>query len=135
MTIAAAAAAEFACPRCDAPLEASGDAALACRACRVAYPIVAGVPWLFAEPQAALAEWRSRWQLAMQRAAHDAERLRAALAGDTLRPATRARLAHIERATGSHRERLAALLAPLTAAASHAPIETYLALRTRLPPD
>jgi ubiquinone/menaquinone biosynthesis C-methylase UbiE len=71
----------------------------------------------------------------MQRAAQDAERLRAALADRTLRPATRARLTHLERATASHREKLAAVLAPLTAAPSDTRIETHLALRTRLPPD
>jgi uncharacterized protein YbaR (Trm112 family) len=128
-------AADLACPRCETPLAANGDASLECRACRVGFPRIGGVPWLFAEPQAALGEWRGRWHFALERAAHDASRLDAALRDDSLRSATRARLERLAAATRAHRAKLAELLEPLVAAASEGRIETYLALRTRLPPD
>ncbi len=54
----------IACPRCDkTPLEAS-DNALHCKACKVDFPVLEDMPWMFAEPQASvvsrgagLAEW------------------------------------------------------------------------------
>jgi SAM-dependent methyltransferase/uncharacterized protein YbaR (Trm112 family) len=128
-------AADLACPRCETPLAANGDASLECRACRVGFPRIGGVPWLFAEPQAALGEWRGRWHFALERAAHDAGRLDTALRDDSLRSATRARLERLAAATRGHRAKLAELLEPLAAATREGRIETHLALRTRLPPD
>ena len=57
----------LACPRCDkAPLEPSDDA-LHCKACKVDFPILEGMPWMFAEPLSALGEWRGRLQLSLQK--------------------------------------------------------------------
>ena len=56
----------LACPRCDkTPLQRLDDT-LRCEACRVDFPFVSGIPWLFADPEAALGEWRGRLQLALQ---------------------------------------------------------------------
>ena len=52
----------LACPRCDQALATSG-AGLRCGGCRVDFPIIASIPWLFAEPNAALGEWRGRLRL------------------------------------------------------------------------
>lgn len=125
---------QLACPRCDRPLERANDA-LRCAGCGVDFPSVAGIPWLFAEPGAALEEWRGRMHFSLQRVDRDAEHLRAALARDGLRPATRARLSHLAAATEDHGKRLRALLAPLKLGGHTADYATQLALRTRLPPD
>jgi uncharacterized protein YbaR (Trm112 family)/SAM-dependent methyltransferase len=124
----------LACPRCDRALEGASDV-LRCPGCRVEFPSVAGVPWLFAEPAAALDEWRSRLRLSLQRSDRELEQLRASLARENLRPATRARLAHLAAATEDHGKRLRALLAPLELERHTAAYATQLALRTRLPPD
>ena len=92
-------------------------------------------PWLFAEPNAALGEWRGRLHFSLQRLERERQQLAAALASTTLRPATRARLESLERATRDHGARLRALLAPLEIEQHAASYETYLALRTRLPAD
>ena len=55
----------LACPRCDAPLTAGG-AEWRCAGCNVDFPLVAGIPWLFAEPNAALGEWRGRLHFSLQ---------------------------------------------------------------------
>lgn len=124
----------LACPRCDAPLAPAGDA-WRCAGCAVDFPRVAGVPWLFAEPNAALAEWRGRLHFSLQKLERERQQLAASLASKALRPATRARIERLERATGDHGARLRALLGPLEIEQHTAGYETYLALRTRLPAD
>ena len=52
----------LACPRCDQPLNGWH-----CGACRVDFPVHEGIPWLFAEPGAAITEWHNRWQHALAR--------------------------------------------------------------------
>ena len=124
----------LACPRCDGPLS-SAAATWRCAGCEVDFPLVAGIAWLFAEPNAALGEWRGRLHFSLQRLERERQQLAAALASAAPRPATRARLESLERATGDHGTRLRALLAPLEIEQHAASYETYLALRTRLPAD
>ena len=81
----------LACPRCDAPL-VEGGSAWRCAGCEVDFPLVAGIPWLFAEPNAALGEWRGRLHFALQRLERERQQLEAALADPALRPETRTRL-------------------------------------------
>ena len=124
----------LACPRCDGPLAAAG-AGWRCAGCDVEFPEIAGIAWLFAEPNAALGEWRGRLHFSLQRLERERLEVAAALADATLRPATRARLEDLERATRDHGTRLRTLLAPLELEQHAADYETYLALRTRLPAD
>ena len=61
----------LACPRCDkSPLETTDDA-LHCNACKIDFPMIENMPWMFAEPQAALGEWRGRLQFALQKFSHE----------------------------------------------------------------
>ena len=124
-----------ACPRCDkSPLTVvSGN--YRCNACKVDFPTVAGIPWLFAEPEASLGEWRNRLHFALQQLATDSQRLDAELEDEHLLASTRQRLEHLRRAVDEHRNNLRDLLAPLDVQASGASYESYLALRTRLPTD
>jgi uncharacterized protein YbaR (Trm112 family) len=124
----------FACPRCDRPLEHT-DAAWRCAGCRVDFPLVDGMPWLFAEPSATLGEWRGRLHFSLQRLEREREQLQTTLARNDLRPATRNRVEILERATADHTARLRTLLAPLEIDQHSASYEAYLALRTRLPAD
>jgi hypothetical protein len=124
----------LACPRCDAPLAAAADA-WRCGGCAVDFPRIAGIPWLFAEPNASLGEWRGRMHFSLQKLERERQQLAASLASATLRPATRARVESLERATRDHAVRLRAVLAPLKIDQQSASYDTYLALRTRLPAD
>jgi hypothetical protein len=124
----------LACPRCDAPLAAAGNT-WRCAGCEVDFPQIAGIAWLFAEPNAALGEWRGRLHFSLQRLDRERQQLEASLTTPALRPATRARLESLERAMRDQLARLTALLAPLEIEQHTASYETYLALRTRLPPD
>lgn len=124
----------LACPRCDQPLSAQTDGHR-CAGCGVDFPRIAGLPWLFAEPVAALAEWRNRWRLAIQRNDRARNEITQALADRGLRPATRERLTALAAATEEHGKRLGELLAPLGLEHAEGAYETYLALRTRLPPE
>ena len=69
----------LACPRCDAPL-ADGGTAWRCAGCEVDFPHVAGIPWLFAEPNAALDEWRGRLHFSLQKLERERQQIAAALA-------------------------------------------------------
>ena len=124
----------LACPRCDQRLSAHGDAQR-CAGCRIDFPLVASIPWLFAEPEAALGEWRGRLHYSLQRAAREGDDLRKTLGRGDLRALTRARLELSARAIEDHGRRLGALLAPLAIGSHAASVETHLALRTRLPID
>ncbi len=125
----------LACPRCDRALDRH-DATFHCAGCEVDFPFVAGIPWLFSEPNFTLAEWRQRFDFLKRRLEDDVVKLTTALEHDAdLLPRTRERLEHVRRAVEDHHSRLDALLAPLAVEPPRAKISTYLALRTRLPPD
>lgn len=124
----------LACPRCDGPLTPS-ETGYGCAGCRVDFPRLGSLPWLFAEPKAALAEWRGRWRFALLDNDRKLAELTRALEDPGLRSATRARLTALATGVADHGKRLRALLVPLGLEASEPHYETYLALRTRLPAD
>ena len=88
----------LACPRCDRTPLAPTDGGFACNGCKTRFESLDGVPWLFAEPDAAMAEWRQRLKLALHQLAHECQRLAGELKKDSLLPATRERLTHLETA-------------------------------------
>jgi uncharacterized protein YbaR (Trm112 family) len=120
------------CPRCAGPL--SPGAALTCGSCAARYPFVDGIPWLFADPDAALSEWRTRLRAFTSELEAQAARYRSSLTDEVRRSTTRSRLKLLSSACSDHARRLQSLLAPLDAAASAAAIETYRALGPVLPP-
>ena len=124
----------FACPRCDRALDET-EVGHRCAGCRVEFPRIGGIPWLFAEPQAALGEWRGRLHFSLRQLERRCAELDEALQRRELRETTRKRLALLRDATADHAKRLAELLAPLDVANLTANVETYLALRTRPPSD
>jgi hypothetical protein len=125
----------LACPRCDrTPLSAATDR-LRCEGCKTDFIEAGGIPWLFAEPEATLAEWRQRLHFELQRLAHEIERLTAESDAAGLRPLTRQRLKLLIRADEAHQENLRRLLAPLCLQSLQRSYESHLALRTRLPAD
>ncbi len=125
----------LACPRCDkSPLEFADDR-FHCKACKVDVPTIADVPWMFAEPQAALGEWRNRLQFALQKLGHEIAGLESELRDDALKPLARRRVERYKKCVESHRRKLQKLLRPIDVQSLQGGFETYLALRTRLPAD
>ncbi|MEM8983475.1 MAG: methyltransferase domain-containing protein [Pseudomonadota bacterium] len=124
----------LACPRSGAALELQAETFF-CAASNTRYPIVDGVPWLFAEPEIALAEWRQRFRYADATLASDIATLTEATTNDDTSAITQQRLRALLTGKQTQRAAVAELLAPLEAAPSTAARATYLALRTRLPPD
>jgi len=125
----------LACPRCDRhPLESKNDG-YRCAGCKTDFPSLGSIPWLFAEPEASLAEWRHRLQLAVQQLSHELRHIEAGLKKGNLLDSTRKRLAAQKQATDEHRRALLELLAPLDPQSLVASYESHLALRTRLPSD
>jgi len=122
----------LACPRCDGALTSQPDA-FTCPGCRVAFPVFNGLPVLFAEPAAALGEWKARWHMEIRRLGDEAQRYARALEAAEPDGPTRRRLALLARASTDHADRLRTLLAPLGLDTLQAGHESYLALRTRLP--
>jgi uncharacterized protein YbaR (Trm112 family) len=103
----------LACPRCDkTPLDET-DGAFGCKACKIDFPSIDGIPWMFAEPQATLGEWRGRLQFALQRLSQESAQLEAELGNKDLRPLTRRRVERYKKATDSHRRSLQKLLQPV----------------------
>jgi len=125
----------LACPRCDKTPLAANDGNYSCSACKIDFPSIDGIPWMFAEPQATLGEWRGRLHFSLQQLGHESARLETELDNKELRPLTRRRVERYKKATDSHKRSLQKLLQPVDVQSLHGTAETYLALRTRLPAD
>ncbi len=125
----------LACPRCDRTPLVATDSGYLCPGCKTEFNSLAGIPWLFAEPDASMGEWRQRLKLALLRLTHESQRIGGDLKKDKLLAETRARLEQLQAANDEHREMLSTLLAPLDLGALEANYESHLALRTRLPGD
>ena len=125
----------LACPRCDkTPLQSSDDA-LHCKACKVDFPMLEGMPWMFAEPQAALGEWRGRLQFSLQQLSHEISGLEKELQTKGLSALAKRRVERYKKAVESHRRSLQKLLQPIEMQSLQGNYESYLALRTRMPTD
>ena len=125
----------LACPRCDKTPLQSSDAALHCKACNVDFPILEGMPWMFAEPQAALGEWRGRLQFSLQQLSQEIVGLDKELENDQLRALSKRRVERYKKAVVSHKRSLQKLLQPVEMQSLQGNYESYLALRTRMPTD
>lgn len=125
----------LACPRCDKTPLARKDDSYRCAGCKTLYPVVNGIPWLFAEPDAALGTWRGRLHFALQQLASDSQKISSELKAKDLHELTRERLEQQGRAVDEHRNMLRQILAPLDIQSMQASYESYLAMRTRLPTD
>ena len=125
----------IACPRCDkTPLDLSDDA-LHCKACKVDFPLLEGMPWMFAEPQATLGEWRGRLQFSLQQLSQEIAGLEKELQEKDIRPLAKRRVERYRKAVETHRRALQKLLRPVEMQSLQGNYESYLALRTRLPSD
>jgi uncharacterized protein YbaR (Trm112 family) len=127
----------LACPRCDkTPLSQNDQTGeFRCGACKVDFPSVGGIPWLFADPQYSLGEWRNRLHLLFKQLGQGARQIDLELKADDLHPLTRERLESQRAASMAHRDSLKEILEPMDVQASQTSFESYLALRTRLPAD
>ena len=125
----------LACPRCDKTPLKQGDEKLHCKACKIDFPSIEGMPWMFAEPEATMGEWRGRLQFFLQQLSHEIAGLENELKSDNLRALTKRRVERYKKAVVAHKRSLQNLLHPLDMQALHGNYESYLALRTRLPAD
>lgn len=123
------------CPRCADGRLCLQRAGWICQSCSSGYPVIGEIPWLFAEPQATLFEWRARLNFLLLELDREVRVLRSELAATTLLPETRRRLELLADANEGHAQRLRRILEPLGLGGSQTAYETHLALRTRLPAD
>jgi hypothetical protein len=108
---------------------------LHCKACKVDFPVLEGMPWMFAEPQATLGEWRGRLQFSLQQLSHEIAGLDKELEADAISPLAKRRVERYKKAVKTHRRSLQKLLQPVEMQSLQGNYESYLALRTRLPTD
>jgi SAM-dependent methyltransferase len=121
------------CPACATGALSRAGEGWQCGACAARFPDLDGVPWLFAAPDEALAEWRQRLQALLADLSREATGLRAALERPALAVPARNRLKLQAAALEDHGRRLAALLAPIGAGQGNATPEMHRALGTRIP--
>jgi ubiquinone/menaquinone biosynthesis C-methylase UbiE/uncharacterized protein YbaR (Trm112 family) len=125
----------IACPRCDKTPLRQDEKGFQCTACKTEYPEIGKIPWLFADPDATLGEWRNRLHFSLQQLSHESQRLSAEVAAEDLRALARRRLEQQKKATDEHRNKLQQILAPIDVQSMQARYESHLAMRTRLPTD
>lgn len=116
----------LACPRCDSALQN-----LQCPGCQIEFPVIDAVPWLVADPPAVLSQWRNRWHMALAQLETQSKAARSALE-DSSSNAARTRLRTLSEGYANQHKALSHLLASL-GIGQPADLETYLALKTRLP--
>jgi hypothetical protein len=104
-----------------------------CGACSSGFPVIGEIPWLFADPRQALAEWRGRLSLLTQHLTSEAAAMRAELQATALATGTRRRLELVAAAHTDQIERLRALLAPIGLDQASIAEATHRGLGTRLP--
>jgi SAM-dependent methyltransferase len=123
----------FQCPACRRGAIGAGADAWVCDACSKRFPLVDGIPWLHAEPEATLADWRLRLHWLLTELRNEAAATRQELEQAGLRLAVRNRLKLQATACDDHARRLAALLAPLGIDDLKVANEWHRALGTRAP--
>ena len=126
---------KLACPRCDKTPLSETDGGRRCDACKTDFPSIDGIPWLFAEPDASLGEWRNRLQMELQKLSVESRQLVQELKNKELNPLAKRRTERYRKSIDQHRRKLAKLLQPLDVQSMTGNYESYLALRTRLPSD
>ncbi len=99
------------------------------------FPVVGDIPWLFSDPDASLSEWRNRLHMAIQSISQERAGIEIELKRKELRALSRRRLERYDEALKQHQKKLKTLTKPLFDGDINAKLETYLALRTRLPID
>jgi SAM-dependent methyltransferase len=97
--------------------------------------VLGGIPWLFAEPNAAIGDWRARFGRSVREHEEELRAATRALGNVAIGSPAHTRLTHWANAQRAQPELLGSLLRPMLDPAGNAALETYLALRTRLPPD
>jgi uncharacterized protein YbaR (Trm112 family) len=125
----------LACPRCDKTPLANENGKYRCDACKINFPSLEKIPWLFAEPDASLGEWRNRLHFALQQLSSDSQRIKAELTANNVSELTQRRLELQMEAADKHRNMLRQILSSVDIQSMQASYESYLALRTRLPAD
>jgi len=125
----------LACPRCDKAPLGTDQTRYHCSACNLDFPFVGDIPWLFADPDSSLGEWRNRLHFSLQQQSHEAQRLKAELIAEDRPPLTRRRLELQLTAANKHRNMLRQIMAPVDVQSMQANYESYIALRTRLPSE
>ena len=118
----------LACPRCRQPLTpAGGKQKLRCIPCKVDFPMLGDVAWLWPEPGNALLDWRNRYNRLLAELEHS----ESAAAAEAHKHSAE-RLQNYAAALTRHRQQVTELLQPLATGQTLAR-ETHLALRTQLP--
>jgi SAM-dependent methyltransferase len=118
----------LACPSCGTRLTGAG-----CLACRVDFPSIGGIPWLFPEPRLALTEWRGRLHHLLTHYSAEAARQRAGLDDSHDMPMTRARIDRVVAALDDQAARIRELMQPLGIAGRNEAPAVHAALGTELP--
>ncbi len=134
MDSASALDALLACPRCDTQLEAQEHGHY-CKACKVEFPQLDGIPFLFSEPAATWNAWRGRINHELARLTEQSAQIEQEIEASELPDTTRKRLEHLRFACNDQQTKLRALMASMLDTSPPAARPTYLALRTRLPTD
>jgi uncharacterized protein YbaR (Trm112 family) len=122
----------FQCPRCRRAPLALRAPLLVCSDCHAEYPLLDGIPWLFADPGRALGEWRNRLTAYLEEFAAATRAVDADLAANPP-PVTRERLLQLREGYLSQLRLVGELLAPLRLTATPLSQAAQQAMATRLP--
>ena len=107
---------DLSCPRCAAYLAQPREGELRCTGCDCAYPIYAGIPWLFRDLESSRAQWANKQQLLAATLGGRIQQLEAALEAADLMRTTRLRLERTLEGVREQRAQIFGLLEPFALA-------------------
>lgn len=119
------------CPECGKTLASTADS-FNCTHCHTRFPVLDSMPWLIAQPDATLAEWKAQLKFLLQSLERDAEEIKGDLQLPGLMASTVKRLRKQLQAKVEQRKLISDLLAPLDlkSTGSH---DLGVALKVKLP--
>lgn len=100
------------CPTCCSRLE-TVDKKVTCIGCKLSFPLIDGVPWLFANPGEALAGWRVRFNALLGSVQNEEDQIKAAQKEQNHSELTSKRLKKLLQAKVEQRKLLSDLMGPL----------------------
>lgn len=100
------------CPECGAGLKQAEKKTL-CSGCSTEFPVIDGVPWLFAAPGESLASWRVRFNALLSSLQVEEEQIKSAQKAQKISDLTTRRLRKLLQAKVEQRKLLADLMKPL----------------------
>lgn len=125
-------ASKLICPKCKDASIVCDEKMMQCRSCRLDFPMINQIPWIFSDPNATRLDWINRFNFYQQLLDREVAQLKLELNVNSHLELTKKRLNKIIQAKVEHRKDILKLLEPLGLSAT-GNVESSIAFSVKLP--